>query len=85
MDSLEQRVKEIQDRCRRVETRLTRFLETQGFDTQRKMPIFRGNVVEVPSMECSIADIISVLPADIEYETVWVTHQGVKVCVVGMP
>ena len=35
---LDSNMKEVVDRCRRMETRLTRFLESQGFDTQVKRP-----------------------------------------------
>lgn len=71
-------IKEVKDRCRRIETRLTKFLESQGFDTQRKMPVCRGNVVSIPSMECSIADILSVVPSPSApgYSSVVVQHKG---------
>lgn len=71
-------ISEVKDRCRRIETRLTRFLEAQGFDTQRKMPTLRGNVVSIPSMECSIADILSVIPSPRVpgYDSVVIVHKG---------
>lgn len=75
---------EVKDRCRRIETRLTRFLESQGFDTQRKMPVCRGNVVHIPSMECSLADIMSVMPEGGTYKSVVVSHKGVTVGVLSI-
>ena len=76
-------ISEVKDRCRRIETRLTRFLEAQGFDTQRKMPTLRGNEVSIPSMECSLADILSVMPPPpaLGHNSVVVTHKGETVAV----
>lgn len=78
---MERDVREIKDRCRRMETRLTKYLEEQGFDTQRKMPTCQGNVVTIPSMECSLADILSVMPVPRVpgYDSIVISHKGVTV------
>lgn len=55
-------MQEVVDRCRRMETRLTRFLEAQGFDTQTRKPEWRNGVIIVPSLGASLKDIHSVIP-----------------------
>lgn len=81
---MEQDIREVKDRCRRIETRLTKFLESQGFDTQRKLPTCRGNMVSIPSMECSLADILACVPPfpALGHNSIVVTHKGETVCVI---
>jgi hypothetical protein len=60
-----QAIKEIQDRVRRLETRMTKWLEEQGFDTGVKRPTWEpAGIVQVPSMDCSLKHILSVIPGD---------------------
>ena len=57
-------MQEVVDRVRRIETRLTKYLKEQGFDTHPARITFdRGDVV-VPSKDCSLREIISVNPED---------------------
>lgn len=53
---------EIADRVRRMETRLVRFLESQGFDTQTQKPVLVDGTVRIPTPNCSLADILDVIP-----------------------
>ena len=57
---------EIVDRVRRIETRLTKFMEAQGFDTQvaRALWVPDPGYVLVPSPAVAIRDVISAIPAD---------------------
>jgi len=55
-------VQEILDRTRRMETRLTKFLEEQGFDTKVRRPVWRSGEIIIPSMACSFKDAMSVVP-----------------------
>ena len=56
-------LKEITDRTRRIETRLTRYLESRGFDTQVQKPTWVGpGRIEVPTRACSLGDCLSVVP-----------------------
>lgn len=58
-------LKEIADRCRRMETRLTKFLESQGFDTRVQRPVFLvTGEVRIPSMACSIQECLASIPPD---------------------
>jgi hypothetical protein len=60
-----QAIKEIQDRVRRMETRLTKWLEDQGFDTGVKRPVWhQDGTVTVPSLDCSLKHILTVIPGD---------------------
>jgi hypothetical protein len=63
-DSYDDILRELRDRMRRVETRLTKFLQSQGFDTMSQQPLWKDGVVDVPSMSCSIKDVMSVIPGD---------------------
>ncbi len=69
-------MKELLDRCRRMETRLTRFLESQGFDTKARRPEFVKGMVFIPSMACSIQDCISAVPIDERGKDIGIYHQG---------
>lgn len=64
----QQMMQEVIDRCRRVETRLTRFLESQGFDTGSRRPSWRNGSVHVPSADCTIRDMLKVVPKDWDRE-----------------
>jgi hypothetical protein len=54
--------KETLDRARRIETRLTKFMEHQGFDTKVGRPVWNEGVVELPSKSSSVTDMLSVVP-----------------------
>lgn len=71
--------REIVERCRRIETRLTKFLESQGFDTHVKRPFWNGKAVVIPSLGCSVQDMLSAIPADHREDGVPVVNQGVVV------
>lgn len=62
--SEELQLQEVVDRCRRMETRLTKFLETQGFDTKVRRPLWRNGEVIVPSMATSLHDVLATIPAE---------------------
>lgn len=77
---IEVELREIKDRCRRMETRLTKFLESQGFETKVKRPTWLRGVVAIPSLECSVKDILAAIPDDWpEEDGVIVAHHGVEV------
>ena len=56
--------KEVLDRLRRIETRLTRYLQAQGFDAQTSKPVWGGGVIALPSPHASLKSILSVIPDD---------------------
>lgn len=55
---------ELLDRTRRIETRVTRFLESQGFDTQVQKARWDGGEISIPSMACSVRELVAVVPED---------------------
>lgn len=61
-------IREALDRARRIETRLTRFLEEQGFDTGAQHARWRNGIIEVPSPACSIRDLLAAIPPEWECE-----------------
>lgn len=81
MSEIEQRraLTEIVDRVRRMETRLTRFLQHQGFDTRASMPQYYpdNGVLVVPSLSASIKDCLMALPDDWDgHDELIVMHKG---------
>lgn len=65
--SIDTRMKEITDRTRRIETRLTRYIEAQGVETGAHKPRWKqGGIVAIPTMVTSLADILGVIPKGYE-------------------
>jgi len=77
--TVETKVDDIHLRMRRMETRLTKYLESIGFDTgcQRARWVSLG-FVEVPSPACALKEILDLIPAD-WLDDVDVIHQGKKI------
>lgn len=60
---IDDQIKEVVDRCRRIETRVTKFLEAQGFDTKVRRPEWSDEgIVTIPSLACSIKDCMAAVP-----------------------
>lgn len=73
-------LKEIQDRCRRMETRLTKFLEQQGFDTKIKRPEWKCGTIEITNLSCALKDLLELVPHDWDRdEEVVVLYRGEEV------
>lgn len=54
---------EIRDRTKRLETRMTKWLGTQGFDTRvRRAALVGPGEVDVPSPACSLKEILDCIP-----------------------
>jgi hypothetical protein len=65
VDELMTLVREGVDRSRRIETRLTKYLASIGFETGSRKPVWVSDgVVEAPSPACSIVDCLAVVPED---------------------
>lgn len=56
--------RELLDRTRRIETRLTRYLAAQGFDVDSQKPQHdaRANRLTVPSRRIAIQDCLDAIP-----------------------
>ncbi len=53
---------EVADRCRRIETKLTRLAVAQGLDSTTTKPHFDDGRLYLPSPDCSIQDCVSAIP-----------------------
>jgi hypothetical protein len=78
---LEDKVQEVVDRSRRIETRLTKYLEEQGFTTQGRRPVWSQvediGRLDIPAMGCSVGDCLSAIPATYpKSEEVLIYHNG---------
>lgn len=60
--SLQRDIIEIKDRTRRIETRVTRWLESQGFDTEVKRPTWSDGAIIAPTRACSLNDCLAAVP-----------------------
>ncbi len=81
-------MKDVVDRCRRMETRLTQFLEAQGFDTQVKRCEWRAQdgAVVVPSPSSALKEILATVPFGWDAAMpVRVEHKGETLAVVFVP
>jgi hypothetical protein len=56
-------LKEIAARGKRVETRLTKYLGSIGFESGAQTPIWADGMVHVPTAASSLQDILRVIPA----------------------
>lgn len=82
----DQILSELRDRMRRVETRLTKFMEAQGFDTGTKRSRWDRGVVHVPSAQTGLKDILETIPPGWDTsEPVIVTHEGIELAWVYLP
>ena len=57
-----QELDEILVRAKRIETKLTGYLESQGYEAGGMKPVWTGTVIEVPTPSVSIRDCVSVIP-----------------------
>ena len=71
--------KEVRDRVRRIETRLTKLMGHLGFDPKGSMPVWNNGSVEIPSLAVALKDVLSVVPDD-WWAGFWVMHKGEYVC-----
>jgi hypothetical protein len=81
-------MQDVVDRCRRMETRLTQFLEAQGFDTQVKRCEWRAQdgVVVVPSPSSALKEILATVPYGWDSAMpVRVEHKGETLAVFFVP
>lgn len=77
---------ELRDRMRRVETRITKFLESQGFDTGTKRPRWDRGVIHIPSPQTGMKDILEAIPPGWDPDApVHVVHEGDELAWVYLP
>lgn len=82
MSDIKEMITEVRDRSRRVETRLAKFLEAQGFEINNRHPAWRSpGIIEVPDRNMSISEILKVIPSDWGGK-VAVVHDNKLLCIV---
>lgn len=62
MSDQRDQMQEVLDRMRRMETRLTKFLMTMGFDTETHRPLWRDGTIHLPSPSASLKSCLEVIP-----------------------
>ena len=57
-------MKELLDRTRRIETRLTRYLADRGFDVESQKPVYDEHLrqLRIPSRKVALQECLDVLP-----------------------
>lgn len=78
-------ISEILDRCRRIESRLTSFINKAGFTTKAKKPTWDGRdmSVTIPSREVSLDEVLAAIPDGIT-DDVAVVFAGKTYCVIAL-
>ncbi len=71
------RIGEIQDRLRRIETRLTKYMQERGFETQTQKCVWfeKEREIHIPSMDVRLRDILVLVPEK-RANFIQVIHQG---------
>jgi len=68
---------DIEIRLRRIETRLTKYMEWQGFDIQALKPTWRDGRINIPSVGTPLKEILTTIPESWDKnEDVWIYHRG---------
>lgn len=67
--------REITDRLRRIETRLVKYMEWKGFDTEVQRPTFQDGKLDVPTDAISLRDCLKAIPQEWE-RPVQLMHKG---------
>jgi hypothetical protein len=82
---MEHDVLEIKDRLRRVETRLTNYLEAQGHNTGAVKPewVGQGRAIHLPSLKSNLRDILKVIPEGLAFRgDITIVCKGIRVGVI---
>jgi hypothetical protein len=76
--------RETSDRLRRLETRLTKFMEWMGFDTEVRRPAFDARLgrLDIPTDAVSLRDCIAVIPP--ASPSVAVYHKGTHIASISL-
>ena len=81
-------MQELLDRTRRIETRLTRFMEDNGFDTKVRRAVWypEEGRLEVPSPATSLKDIIAAVPRSWQaFDKIVISHKGDMLATIYLP
>ena len=68
--------KEIVERMRRVEKRLTRYFLHVGFDSGSRHAVWCNGCIDVPTMDISLKEVLAAVPSGWQARTVDIRHKG---------
>lgn len=78
--TIDERIAEIHERSRRIETRLTKLVEAMGVDAGGLRPVWDEGRIVLPSLACGLRDIISAVPRNWSRdEEIFLIHKGEQV------
>ena len=84
-DSLDPALQEMRDRLRRMETRMTRWLQMQGLDLEQRPPQIARDRLMVYSPHTSLREISELLARDYMGKTVPIVYRGETILTVMVP
>ena len=64
--------KEVLDRLRRIETRLTTFMISQGYDPGGNHPRWDGAALHIPSTKVALQDMLDAIPDGVASAPLWI-------------
>lgn len=73
-------MQEVVDRCRRIETRLTKFIIEQSGEIQSRLPVWGDYAIHLPSVDCSLKQILKVIPKDYTGDVAVYDPAGIRLC-----
>jgi hypothetical protein len=73
--------RELLDRLRRMETRLTRFMEWSGMDTEVRRPVWNNGALILPTDATSLRDCLAHIPQDWVGD-VTLIHKGMTIATI---
>ena len=82
---LQNQLSEVLDRTRRIETRLTKYMQAQGIDAGSLKPMWRNGKVHAPNAMVGTLDLLNVIPDDWPQALVPVYVRGTLLCWVQKP
>lgn len=78
--------REVTDRLRRIETRLTGFMQWSGYDTGSDRPVWANGIIHIPTPGASLRDILAVIPADWSMkDEIYIHHRDVWIASIFKP
>ena len=84
-DSLDPALQEMRDRLRRMETRMTRWLQMQGLDLEQRPPQIARDRLMVYSPHTSLREISELIARDHMGKTVPIIYRGETILTVTVP
>lgn len=75
-------MQEMKDRLRRIETRLTNYMESRGHNTGAIKPMWvaQGNAIHIAGLGCSFGDMLKVIPEGLAFRgDITIVCKGIRI------